>query len=149
MIGLKSRESQVITLTDPPDTTPLQLLGFFRLQWLWLRTGPATTTLLEGGVQVIGSFDTLGNDRNPVTSAGPLTSTATTAQVQLDLGETITSTGTRTSTVPTTVITSTTSTSTHTATRTAGSPVPGTNPPVVRGSYTAEHGASVRAPRVL
>lgn len=27
MIGLKSRDSQVITLTDPPDTTPLQLLG--------------------------------------------------------------------------------------------------------------------------
>lgn len=126
---------QVITLTDPPDTTPMP-------------SGPETTTLLEGGVQVIGSFDTLGNDQNPETSIGLITTTITTSeQIILDLGNTITSTMTFSTTTATTMAT-TSVTGTGTATSTgadagadAESPSPpagpGTNPPVVRGTYTA------------
>eukprot|EP00434_Breviolum_minutum_P012466 symbB.v1.2.010982.t1/scaffold725.1/size168906/8 len=127
-----SSTDQVITLTDPPDTTPVP-------------SGPETTTLLDGGVQVIGSFDTLGNDRNPETSIGLITTTATTSeQIVLNLGDTITSTSTMVTTTETTMAT-TTMTGTATVTSTAGGdgPIsttpagPGTNPPVVRGTYTS------------
>lgn len=134
---------EVITLTDPPDTTAVPV-------------GPATTTLLDGGVQVVGTFDTLGNDQNPETSQGILTTTMTTTEdLQIVIGNTITSTQTAT-TVTSTIITTTTVTMTMTITQTAQgpSPAPGettstsagvapTNPPVVSGSYAGSTGATI------
>ncbi|CAJ1433355.1 unnamed protein product [Effrenium voratum] len=125
----------VITLTDPPATTPLP-------------QGDGTTTLLEGGVQVVGSFDTLGNDQNPETSVGLITTTATTTQqVQLELGVTLTTTATHT-TSTSTIITTTSGTTTTTKTMTSEeeetttSAGPGTNPPVVSGSYASQSNAT-------
>ncbi|CAE7483779.1 TNXB [Symbiodinium sp. CCMP2592] len=135
---------EVITLTDPPDTTPVPV-------------GPETTTLLDGGVQVVGTFDTLGNDQNPETSQGILTTTMTTTEdLQIVIGNTITSTQTAT-TMTSTIITTTTVTMTMTITQTAQgpSPAPGettsttsagvapTNPPVVSGSYDGSTGATI------
>eukprot|EP00930_Biecheleria_cincta_P021566 TRINITY_DN15952_c0_g1_i2.p1 TRINITY_DN15952_c0_g1~~TRINITY_DN15952_c0_g1_i2.p1 ORF type:complete len:1446 (-),score=169.12 TRINITY_DN15952_c0_g1_i2:94-4431(-) len=96
-------ETGAITLTDPPTTTPVPI-------------GPMTTTTLEGGVQVEGSFDTLGGDRNPQTSAGLITTTITTTPENLGP---VTRTSTRTYTTGTqTTATTTTNTQTETSTQT-------------------------------
>eukprot|EP00931_Biecheleriopsis_adriatica_P116156 TRINITY_DN91835_c0_g1_i1.p1 TRINITY_DN91835_c0_g1~~TRINITY_DN91835_c0_g1_i1.p1 ORF type:complete len:1557 (-),score=292.39 TRINITY_DN91835_c0_g1_i1:19-4689(-) len=101
---LVADENGIITLTDPPPTTPVPI-------------GPETTTTLEGGVQVVGSFDTLGNDRNPETSVGLITTTATTTIDQDAQVVTITTTATTTTATMTTG-TSTTATDTVTSTET-------------------------------
>ncbi|CAE8681041.1 unnamed protein product, partial [Polarella glacialis] len=118
-----------ISLTDAPVITSLPPIG------------PETTTTLQGGIQVIGSFDTLGGDQNSETTAEPYSTMPPTTTLDAEAlaappgGPSSTSTtATLTATNPDTSTTSTFTT--VTLTTTFDFDLPFTPPPTTTLGYT-------------